>query len=77
MPLFCVTGRFGGVTMSVVRNLGLEEFGEWMEGLGLLPADPPGMSLRERLRDGIFLCQLVNMVRPGAVEDVSGLFSLQ
>ena len=64
---------------SVSKNLSLEEFEEWMEGLGVMPAaasqggsvssdkQPP---LRERLRDGMFLCQLVNLVKPGSVADV-------
>lgn len=62
---------------SVVRNLGLEEFEEWLEGLGVMPATPQTdkhTPLMERLKDGIFLCQLVNVVRPGSVEDVRSIF---
>ena len=71
--------------MAGVRNLGLEEFEEWLEGLGVMPAPTQEGSvssdkhtpLMERLRDGIFLCQLINVIRPGSVEEVSKIsFSL-
>lgn len=59
-----------------MRNPGLEELVEWLEGLGLAPAaGDQDLPLQKRLRDGIFLCQLVNRVRPGAVEEVSDSIS--
>lgn len=70
---------------SVGRNLSLEEFEEWLEGLGVMPAaatqggsvsSEKQTPLRERLRDGIFLCQLVNLVKPGSVAEVRSSLSV-
>ena len=59
--------------MSVVQTLGAEELEEWLLYLGVLPPLPEGQgkeSMRERLKDGIALCQLMNKVKPGSVDEV-------
>lgn len=55
---------------SIVRSLGPEELEEWLLGLGVLPPTDREMSIHDRLRDGIALCQLVNRVKPGSVDEV-------
>ena len=57
---------------SLVRNPGFEELGEWLQYLGLLPAgeDTADTPVQEKLKDGILLCQLVNKIKPGSIEDV-------
>lgn len=45
------------------------ELHEWITTLGL-SLDPED-SLQEQLRDGILLCQLVNRIKPGSVDNVS------
>ena len=45
---------------------------EWITTLGL-SLDPED-SLQEQLRDGILLCQLVNRIKPGSVDNVSSTF---
>lgn len=62
---------------SLVRNLGPEELGEWLASLGILSSaeserDTP---IQERLGDGIALCQLVNRVGAGSVDEVRTLAS--
>ena len=49
-----------------------QDLQEWVEALGL-PLEPAedDRALRNQLRDGIFLCQLVNRIKPGSVENVS------
>lgn len=62
---------------SLVRTLGLEELEEWLLGLGVLPPlaeGDRGRVIQERLRDGIALCQLVNRVRPGSVDEVCDIY---
>ena len=52
-------------------TLGLNEIREWMEHLGLSVQPEQHRPFKEQLRDGILLCQLVNKIRPGSVEQVS------
>lgn len=54
--------------------LGEGEVREWLEQLSLLPSGEEESSvrpLRELIRDGVLLCQLVNKIRPGSVDTVS------
>lgn len=57
---------------SLVRNIGLEELAEWLESLGLVPADGESSDrpIQKRLKDGILLCQLINRIKPGSVDEV-------
>ena len=58
---------------SVVRTLGPEELEEWLLGLSVLPPSQGGEgdgTIRERLRDGVALCQLMNKLKPGSVDEV-------
>ena len=45
---------------------------QWMKELGvdIGPPDYDG-SFRDALRDGVALCQLVNVIRPNSVEEVA------
>ena len=70
---------------SVVKTVGLPELKEWLLYLGLLDSseqvsgvgdgngggggDGDG-AFQNRLRDGIVLCQLVNKIRPGSIDNV-------
>ncbi len=56
---------------STVANLSLPELREWLEGLGISLLPEEDTPVREQLRDGILLCQLVNKIRPGSVDTVS------
>lgn len=57
-------------------SLGLSELREWLETLGLSLVPEEDTPVKEQLRDGVLLCQLVNKLRPGSVETVSNcLFS--
>ena len=67
---------------SVVKTVGIPELLEWLVSLGLL--EPSGEHLSERggngaaedldarqkLRDGVALCHLVNKIKPGSVDKV-------
>lgn len=58
---------------SAVRNLsGFAEVEEWLDGLGLLPAgqEKESIPIQEKLKSGVILCQLVNMIKPGGVDIV-------
>ena len=58
---------------SFVRTLGPEELEEWLLGMGVLPPLAEGdreTGIQLRLRDGVALCQLINRVRPGSVDEV-------
>ena len=60
----------------MVKTLGLEELEQWLESLGLLQGGgtletEAAVPLQERLKDGVAFCQLVNVIRPGSVEEVS------
>lgn len=54
-------------------SLGLSDLREWLESLGLTLLPEQDTPVKEQLRDGILLCQLVNKIRPGSVETVSKL----
>lgn len=59
-------------------QLGEGDVVEWLEQLSLLPSgslSEEPLSLRELLRDGVLLCQLVNKIRPGSVETVSIVYT--
>ena len=70
---------------SVVKTVGVAELEEWLVSLGLLePSEEPGTerrnsgaaddfdvgTIREKLRDGVVLCHLVNKIKPGSVDKV-------
>lgn len=63
---------------SVVKTVGVREFQEWLVSLGLLePSEVQGtergaedFDVRDKLRDGVVLCHLVNKIRPGSVDNV-------
>lgn len=70
---------------SIVKTVGLPELKEWFVYLGLLDSSEQvggvgdgneeggGEAFQNNLRDGIILCQLVNKIRPGSVDNVSKL----
>lgn len=61
---------------SLVRNLGPEELEEWLTSLGILASEGErDTPIRDRLGDGIALCQLVNRVGAGSVDEVRTLAS--
>ncbi|XP_064394125.1 rho guanine nucleotide exchange factor 7-like isoform X2 [Halichondria panicea] len=51
-------------------SLGLSELREWLETLGLSLVPEEDTPVKEQLRDGVLLCQLVNKLRPGSVETI-------
>lgn len=53
-------------------TLSPEQLEEWLLGLGVLPplAEGDAATLHERLKDGIALCQLINRVKSGGVDEV-------
>ena len=53
------------------ETLGLGEFREWLESLGLPLEVEEENPLQRQLGDGVLLCQLVNKIKPGSVENVS------
>lgn len=62
--------------MSVLKpteTLGLTDVQEWLESLGLSLETEEEKPIQDQLRDGILLCQLVNKIKPGSVENVSVL----
>jgi len=52
-------------------SLGLSELRDWLVELGLSLQPEAELPVREQLRDGVLLCQLVNKLKPGSVETVS------
>ena len=66
--------KFFEVNMSVSKapeTLGLGEFREWLESLGLPLEAEEENPLQRQLGDGVLLCQLVNKIKPGSVDNVS------
>ncbi len=71
---------------SIVKTVGVPELQEWLVSLGLLDISEEerrgseagdgcdvGASvgaIREKLRDGVVLCHLVNKIKPGSVDKV-------
>ena len=53
-----------------------EDFQEWLVCLSLLSSGSEEKPFRERIRDGVVLCQLANKIRPGSVETVSSIFAV-
>ena len=53
-------------------QLGEGEIREWLEQLSLVSSgEEASVPVRELIRDGVLLCQLVNKIRPGSVDTVS------
>ena len=55
-------------------QLGEGDVRDWLEQLSLLPSpssEEASVPVRELIRDGVLLCQLVNKIRPGSVDTVS------
>ena len=59
------------VNMSSTEPSDVNDLREWLEALGLSLENEEVCPLLEQLRDGALLCQLVNRIRPGSVENVS------
>ena len=57
--------------MSSTEPSDVNDVREWLEALGLPLETEEVRPLAEQLRDGGLLCQLVNRIRPGSVENVS------
>ena len=57
--------------MSSTEPSDVNDVREWLEALGLPIETEEARPLTEQLRDGALLCQLVNRIRPGSVENVS------
>ena len=53
------------------ETLGLGEFREWLESLGLSLEAEEENPLQRQLGDGVLLCQLINKIKAGSVENVS------
>ncbi|KAL5476258.1 hypothetical protein EMCRGX_G026181 [Ephydatia muelleri] len=54
--------------MTSTKHLDEAELHEWITTLGL--SLDPDDSIQEQLRDGILLCQLVNRIKPGSVDNI-------
>ncbi len=52
-------------------SLSLSELRAWLEALGVSLLPEEDTPVKEQLRDGVLLCQLVNKIRPGSVDTVS------
>lgn len=56
------------------RQLDEEDLRQWMTELGieanLNSEEEEEIDFRKWLRDGVVLCQLINCIRPGSVEEV-------
>lgn len=56
--------------MSKTRQLTEEQLKAWITELGVSLIRNEERDFKDCLRDGVVLCQLVNQVKPGSVDEV-------
>lgn len=61
------------MSKSSPRLLTEDQFKSWLSerGISVLSDHDAASDFQDGLRDGVVLCQLVNQVKPGSIEDVS------
>lgn len=57
--------------MSKTRQLTEDQLKTWLGELGINVTLNEDEDFQDGLRDGVVLCQLVNQVKPGSVDEVS------
>ena len=65
----------GVVAMSKTRQLTEDQLKTWLGELGINVTLNDGEDFHDGLRDGVILCQLVNHVKPGSVDEVRELIA--